>query len=441
MVLNSNLLIKGVDCKRLIFLTIIFCQWSLVGLAEEEDKVWRNQIYKPGIRSVMLKKNGVENSMPILKLDGGTKISLSFDHLSNEIKDYQYTIQHCTPDWRASNLNTGQYIKGISNGIIQNYNHSINTYHDYVRYTVTFPSRSMKPKIAGNYILKVYEKGDEENLVLTRRFFVLNEKVTTKGQVKQATLVKYRDYKHELDFSVNYQKLANVSNPFEQIQIVLRQNQRWDNAIYGLEPSFVEGKRLVYDHQEENVFNAGNEFRPFDIRSVQYTRRGVHTLKLDSFYHAHLQVDEDRSYKSHNSYSDINGSRIITRKASNKPKLECDYVQVHFYLDANLSLGSNEGIYIFGGLTDWQIWDRFKMKYNKEEELYYNSVLLKQGYYDYKYVKASNYGTDISAKAIEGSHFETENDYTIYVYFKSPFLNTFKLVGMSRLNSGINEDD
>lgn len=425
--------------QRLLFSIFTLCLISLTVSGEDKDKVWRNQVYKPGIKSVILNKNGVENSMPILKLSGSTKVRLSFDHLSNEIQDFQYTIQHCTPDWRESDLNSGQYIDGITNGLIQNYNHSFNTYHDYVRYTVTFPSRSMKPKIAGNYILKVYKNGNEDNLVLTRRFFVLNRKVSTTGQVKQATLVKYRDYKHELDFSVNYQNLSQVSNPFEEIQVVLRQNQRWDNAIYGLEPSFVEGKKLIYDHQEKNVFNAGNEFRPFDIRSVQYTRRGVNTLKLDSFYHAHLQVDEDRSYKSHTSYKDINGSRIITKKSSNKPKLEGDYVQVHFYLDANPSLSDNEGIYVFGGLSDWQIRKRFKMEYHAKDEVYHTSVLLKQGYYDYKYVTASNYGTNINAKAIEGSHFETENDYTIFVYFRSPFLNTFKLVGMKRLNSGIEE--
>ncbi len=426
------------------YLLPLFCllQIPALLLAEDPDdsRIWRNEVYQKGIKTVIFKKNGVENSTPVLKLGGSTKLKLSFDKLSHKVADYKFTIQHCTPDWRASDLSTSQYIDGINSGFINNYDHSFNTYHDYVHYWFTFPTRNMKPKIPGNYILKVYKSGNKENLILTRRFFVVENKVSTEGEVKRATFVRYRDYKHEVDFQINYQNLSKVSNPLREFLVVIRQNERWDNAIVGLKPSYVQGKKLIYDYDEKNLFNAGNEFRTFDITSLKQARRGVKTLKLDSFYQAHLLKDEDRSFKSHTTHDDLNGSRIIHSKSGQKPQLQADYVSVNFYLKANLALEENQGIFVFGGLSDWMVRDKFQMKFYPEQKVYHQSVLLKQGYYDYKYVVASNYGENINARKIEGSHYETENDYTIFVYFRSPFLNTYKLVGLERLNSGIVDD-
>lgn len=420
---------------RSLSVVILICYVFLA--KADDDQIWRNEIYDGNVHTVLFNKKGVKNSVPVLKLGGNTKLQLSFDYMGNETQDFQYTIQHCTVNWRTSDLNAGQYIEGINNAFVKQYEHSINTYKSYVHYSLPVPTRNMQPKMSGNYILKVYKNGNKDNLVLTRRFFVLDEKVETNGEVKQATYAEYQDSKHEVDFNVNYQNLDNVSDPFREIQVVVRQNERWDNAIYGLKPSYVQGEKLIYDHDEKNLFNAGNEFRPMDLRSVKVPRRGINHIELDSFYRAHLSVDESRSYKSHLSYDDINGSRIMALKGENKPHVKGDYLEANFYLKGDINLGENQAIYVFGGLSDWQIRDRFKMGYDEEEGIYYTSALIKQGYYDYKYVVASPYGSEINARKIEGSHFETENDYTVFVYFLSPFQKIYKLVGMKRLNSGI----
>ena len=306
---------------RLTALFVVFLLTSIFanGQSDRYNQVWKDSVYKQGIRTVILNKTGSMKSYPVIELNQGS-VTLEFDNMENKIKDYQYTIVHCDPGWKASNISSQSYIDGMNTGFFEDYQHSFNTYHDYVHYSLTIPNSTMKPKISGNYILKVFEDGNQENLVLTKRFYVVEDKVNITGKARQATYARYRDYKHEVDFTANYQDLKDVSNPFDQFEVMIKQNGRWDNVIRGLKPSYIEGKKLIYDHDEENLFNAGNEFRPLDMRSQNYSGRGVRKLILDSFYNAHLNVDESRSYKSHISYNDNNGSRIIVTKGTNKPR-------------------------------------------------------------------------------------------------------------------------
>ena len=65
---------------------------------------------------------------------------------------------------------------------------------------------------------------------------------------------------------------------------------------------------------------------------------------------------------------------------------------------------------------------------------YFNSLFLKQGVYDYTYVWVDKTGKpDINA--LEGSYFETENDYQILVYYRPSGSRWEELVGYRLLNS------
>ena len=84
---------------------------------------------------------------------------------------------------------------------------------------------------------------------------------------------------------------------------------------------------------------------------------------------------------------------------------------------------------MIGGLSD-----RFKMEYDELNGLYKASVLLKQSYYNYLYVLKDQEGK-LDYSFTEGSHFETENDYTILVYHKNVYYGYDELIGISQKNS------
>lgn len=398
---------------------------------------YKDHVYKPNIRTVIFDKKGVENSQPVIALNGAGKLKLSFDDLQGGYKEFKYTIIHCTPGWQPSELFPSDYIRGIRDQFIENYKNSFNTYSNYTHYWLEFPTSQMKPEVSGNYVLKVYRFGDVNDLVLTRRFFVVeSNKASISGEVKQATYAKYQQTKHEIDFKVSYGGL-DVSDPFNEIKVTLRQNGRWDNMITSLKPQYIQNELLIYDYEEENIFDAGNEFRAFDLRSVKYTRQGVGKVYLDSFFNAVLYPDLDRSYSEYNSFIDINGSRIITMDESGNPNLEGEYVKVKFMLNVTAPVNEDERIYLFGALTDWQIIPRYQMQQPSGKEFYVLTAWFKQGYYNYHYAVVQDGSAEIDATYLEGSHYETENDYFIYVYFRDPFLDFYRLVGYANLNSGV----
>jgi hypothetical protein len=71
------------------------------------------------------------------------------------------------------------------------------------------------------------------------------------------------------------------------------------------------------------------------------------------------------------------------------------------------------------------------MQYDSTHGLYAAKVLLKQGWYDYQYFVKSK---KLPPYYFEGSHFETENYYEIFVYNKPFQPRADLLIGYMRLD-------
>ncbi|MBL0341909.1 MAG: DUF5103 domain-containing protein [Bacteroidetes bacterium] len=238
---------------------------------------FENYIYKNTIKSVVLEQEFLRLSQPIIELGKGERLILSFDDLDGDFKNYSYTLIHCDANWVPSNLLQNEYLSGFTEDRILNYRTSFNTLQNYTHYIQEIPGREAKPFISGNYIVKVYVEGAPDFPVLTRRMMVIQPKAAIEGTVQQATIVNDRYSKQEIDFSVFY-KGIQVTNPFEDIKVVLMQNGRWDNAVSGMKPLFLRDNELEYNYDEENTFNGGNEFRTFDLRTLRVQTQFVKTL-------------------------------------------------------------------------------------------------------------------------------------------------------------------
>ena len=69
------------------------------------------------------------------------------------------------------------------------------------------------------------------------------------------------------------------------------------------------------------------------------------------------------------------------------------------------------------------------MKYNTEQHQYEKSLLLKQGHYDYLYVTGDT-GNRYDLVQLEGSYFDTGNDYTVIIYYRPPGSNRDRIIGL-----------
>ena len=412
----------------------IFFSFILQHLLAQTEFRCVDTVYDPHIQTIQFFQSGTLYSYPIIDLAKPEEsLLLSFDVLDKPQQDFQYSIIHCNADWQPSNLFTNDYLNGSTYESVSNYEPSFNCIQHYFHYFLYVPGNYMTPKISGNYLLKVYLADNPDSIIITRRFYVISNQVAIAAEVKQPTYAKYRNSKQEVDFSINYQGLK-VMNPLQDLKVVIRQNQRWDNQIVGLTPKYVNDQVMNFDYEEENLFDGAGEFRKVDLRSYRNAGWGVQKIYLDSFYHLMLYADDDRSYKSYSFWSDINGERIIASNTNSDKSNELDYLIAHFRLLTPYPYDEGS-VYLFGALSDWQIKPEFKMNYIHDRNCYEAAVKLKQGYYNFQYAFVDKQNNKIDIGRFEGDHYETENDYLILVYFKSAFLNADLLMGTSILKS------
>ena len=79
--------------------------------------------------------------------------------------------------------------------------------------------------------------------------------------------------------------------------------------------------------------------------------------------------------------------------------------------------------------------DESRLKFSFERKGYELNLFLKQGYYNYMYVLKEKAKTEGDESLIEGNHWETENDYTIYVYFHETGSLCDRLIAVNFLNT------
>lgn len=393
---------------------------------------YENYIYAEDIRTVRLHRFGFEMLDPVIELNDTIRLLLSFDDFGKELKNYTYTVIHCDANWQPSDLNPFDYIEGFQEQYIRDYQYSFGTITQYTHYSAIVPNDNFKLTKSGNYLLKVYVD-DPDSLVLTRRFMVTDLKVNLKATIKRSSIVKYMDAQQEIDFSVLYAGYPIV-NPIDEIKVVLTQNSRWDNAKTNLKPVFLKPDELVYDYTTETSFEGGNEFRYFDIQNLRYFSDRVKKITYENKEnHVYLFSDEVRKYKAYSSMRDINGKYVVHVNMGSNSGIEADYAYIHFKLPYDEELKGSD-VYVFGELTNWTIDKAYRMKYNPANFSYDAVLFLKQGYIEYQYVLVNNKGS-IDDTYFEGSFYQTDNTYTIYVYHRQLGTRYDQLIGYDSFKS------
>ena len=391
-------------------------------------------IFLPNIKTVRFHIDGLELTYPIIDLNSNNRLLLSFDDLDADVKNYTYTLVHCNADWTPSNLAPNEYLDGFSEGTLDEYDYSFNTTTPYTHYWLLLPNEDVRFTKSGNYLLVVYEDDQERRIAFTRRFMVVEPRVRILPQMVRPARVDKQRTHQEIDFVVAHDGF-DIRNPRTELQAVVLQNGRWDNAVTGVPPKFSRGNEQVFDYQDRIVFPAGNEFRYLDLRSLRRPSENIYQIdRTDRGYQVMLLRDEKRFDKPHLEWEDLNGQYVVETLDEDDPELEADYAEVLFSLYSPSPYAERE-LYLFGALTDWQLRDDFHMVYNPAISSYVGKVLLKEGFYAYAYALSPVKGTTPDLGEIEGNWFETRNNYTILLYFK-PFGSRYdRLIGAVTFDS------
>lgn len=384
-------------------------------------------VYNSSIRSVLFHREGWELTPPILLYNSDEKLSLTFDDLDGDYKVWQYTVVHCDANWKPTDLWQNEYLEGFTDDFIRDYQFSFNTLQAFTNYNLILPSPTFKFTLPGNYLLKVYPENNPDKPIITRRFMVVDPKVTVTGRVKRSSIIDQYFTHQEVPFSILTPGYS-VPEPYRDLKVVVLQNNRWDNALWGLKPMMLRNDELDYQYSDgSNTFEAGNEFRYFDIKSLRYNSERVSLIEnRNDGYHVTLLPDVIRAARPYVTYSDIDGRMLIKTEDARNSSTESEYVWVDFFLPLDTPF-TDGSIYIMGQLTDWQFRTTSgtdggeplgRLKYNFARQGYEARLYLKQGYYNYLYAFLPNGETQANLQKLEGSHFETRNTYTILVYYR-----------------------
>jgi hypothetical protein len=416
---------------RLFFITFLFpILSSSVGKQSYPDLVhFANHIFEDKIKTVQLFKEGWNLSYPTIKLNSADKLVLHFDLLDDQPETYYYTFIHCDKDWNKSDIVPNNYLNGYTENAIDECVASFNTTVNYFHYNLSFPNDKVKFTISGNYILIIYPRDKPEELSITQRFIITEDVVKINVTVHRPQMVEENNASQQVDFNVDYTGVK-IADPSRNVYASILQNGRWDNAKENLKPDIYGNNELKYNSlSNRNIFKGGNEYRFFDIKSIRHQTEYVKKIDyVTPNYNVYLYPSDNREFKPYFYWKDFNGKYYIAIQEGQKPDTDADYVYVYFTLPSKRIISGGK-VYISGGLNNWSFNMNNLMTYNQERGEFECTMLLKQGWYNYEYVFLKDGGSDGTASLFEGSHYETDNDYIVLIYYRNPLDRYDRVIG------------
>jgi hypothetical protein len=395
--------------------------------------IYDDYLYVDYISTITFGHTGLEASIPVIDINSRYQgqLKLGFDDMQGGYKTYIYRIIHCDKDWYPSQLNEIEYMEGFNYEEIDEFSYSTNGYSDYTHYNLYLPNDDLEWIISGNYLLVIYDE-ELELPVITRRFMVAESIVSVGYDIMKPRNVSKLNTHQELEITINHKNL-HISRPTTELYVTVVQNGNWNSALRNLQGNYNIGDKLFLQNYDYIVFPALKEFRNFDLRSLKYTTEFVHSIDQDSEgTTVLLDLGKKRYSRNFVSERDNNGFFIIDNADYGDAENSSEYAKVIFTLESNKKY--DEDVYIVGAFSDWQAREQYRMEYDEVRQLYVGAAYFKQGRYDYMFALQQDNGF-LDIDYLEGSWYETENDYLILVYYREFGSQYDRIIGVANFNS------
>lgn len=417
---------------RLLLFLLALIQGLNICIATRIDTSTR--LFDPKFRTLYVRLNDDLMADPVMMLnDQVSKLVFSFDELTDDRSYLRARLVHCNADWQPSNLSEAEYVEGFNQADIDDWGYSSNTFVHYVNYKFTLPDEGLRPLVSGNYLLQVYDPDDPDTTLAQARFRVAESGVAIAGNADGRTDRSFNSKLQQLSLAVTPLSATGNYNPYSDLKIEILQNGRPDTSRILSAPSRMQGNAYIYEHQPVLIFPGGNEYRRFETVRNNYAGMGVdHTGLEDSMYNAWLFDSKLRAEGEYSFDKTQRGRFLIDEYNSTDPDLGADYILTHFVLDAPEF--DNADVYIEGDLSQRSFGDHNRMRYLKDAKKYVVSIPLKQGSYNFQYVvKSREVNSPADPAPIEGNHFETLNEYNVYIWLRTPGSRADRLLGTSTI--------
>lgn len=393
--------------------------------AQYTTRAWSNNI-----KSVQIANYNRTPLYPVVNLADNESVVLTFDDLNTDAATYSYRVVHCNANWQKSTLQESEYMDGFFTNYIDQTETSFNTYFSYNHYELTLPNSNWQFKISGNYAIEVFQDNNQDSPVLTACFSVVDPQVTIAAQATARTNLSYQNTYQQVNIDVDYGQFS-IKDPYNEVITVVEQNRRADNKVVLTQADYTQRNQLSYLNNPQLIFEAGNEYRVFDISSEKVLSERVESIDyFQPYFHATLYPDEIRSKRQYDYLQDVNGRYLVNVQFSDHSQTDGDYYFTHFSLPVEQPFWEQD-VYIIGELTGNTLSADARMTYHPQKGRYEKTLLLKQGGYNYQYLVVPKGKTKGTLQPIEGNFWQTQNEYAIYVYYR-PFGSKYdRLIGFS----------
>ncbi len=337
------------------------------------------------IGATFFEKEGWKLIYPEIDFEKQEPLVFRFDIISDMIEGLDYSFVHCNSDWSPSGLSSYEITDGFPANRIEYATPSFNTKVNYVHYKIEFPQAENRFKVSGNYLILIHRPGEEDRPILSRRFIVAERACDLQAYVTKPIISSKSETHQQLNITVNVSRL-NITDPLNEVKIYAVQNGNWESGAKKMQPDLAgAGEIKISGLTEKNLFPGGNEFRYFDLKSRRYKTEFVRDIVFENgIYQVFLFPSEEREFKPYFYYPDFNGRFIIANQEGFDANTDADYFNVFFTLP--VVAGLEEGtVSIEGALTNRETGRGPLMDWNFKDNRYESTMLLKQGWYNYRY--------------------------------------------------------
>lgn len=370
--------------------------------------------------------NGQKLSPAVRSLTGNDYLIFEFDDLLDEYRQFHVKIVRCNVQWEAADTREIQYLADFNDFIINRYQNSQGTKVSYFHYAFRVP----EVKLSGNYVLQLFEDSVFGEPILQRRFRVYEPLVGISARVVPPVDNAFWRTHQQVEMEINYGKYP-IRDPKGELLVSIRQNFRDDKTKSDFVASGVNlAKSEVYYRyfKNENLFEAGNEFRVLDLRTT--FGKGANVAAYDAGFKDRIVValQEPRAGKVYLEQFDMNGRFIVTNLDNPSPETSGDYLATSFAYKPRAVQQSDE-IYLLGNFNDFRMLSENKCELDTDNDWYECTTLLKQGMYDFVFGTKIGNSQEYEEASIEGNFTQTGNSYEVFVYHKPPAAREERLIG------------
>ncbi|MEM6646665.1 MAG: type IX secretion system plug protein domain-containing protein [Bacteroidota bacterium] len=376
------------------------------------------------VRTVQLHRQGDEAVIPVAFLGEGDQLQLSFDLLGDRSRPFQVYFYHADRNWERD-LIPAEYLTSFQRDEITEYQLSQGTEVRYVHYSYSFPNRDIGFEVSGNYILRVAEAGNEEDVLFERPFFVAERSVPVVLGI-ESVLLSGRGYRSD-------QPVAQLSLPASAQADVFNygvcfvQNGVFSQARCSDRPFIAASPGWQFYLEPRAAFPPANALYQLNMARIQTGPEIEATNTVDSPYEVYLEPDYE-NFPDGDLGQLLNGQILVSdaNTGTPTPDINADYALTYFrYVPLDGAVPGR--VYVTGSFNGWSIDAEYELDWIAEDGWYQGAVLIKQGVYEYAYA-ASEAG--IARRFRENGVPRFQNEYTALVYYEDVALGSDRLLAV-----------